>query len=130
MKRLALCMVVALSACTYGVDRHGRPIDGFKPLTADTAPAPGPKPSLEIATRAIQDSLPERQRNIRIISVHEVFYLAPFGIPHSGWLHCFNSSGTNLFGQHFSVNMGYVIFQRDGQWRVVTNIRHPPGTCV
>ncbi len=123
-----LLAVTSLSGCSYGLDRHGRPIDGWKRLTADTSPAPGPKPSVEVATEQIRSVLGARLSAIRIRSVHEVFYMGML-VPESGWLHCFTATGTNLFGQPASHDGGYVIFFKHDKWRVVTDVRPPRGTC-
>jgi hypothetical protein len=106
---ITLMFVAALAGCASGVDRYGRPIDGWKPLTRETAPDPGRKPSEEEARRIIRPTLTERQGNLVLRSMREVSYVMPFGQVRGGWLVCFTVSGTNVFGQPFVSTQGLII---------------------
>lgn len=99
MKAVFLLVVASLAGCATGVDRHGRPIDPSQPLTRDTSPDPGRKPSIDEATTAIRASRPESKTAVAIRSIREGAHVTPLGAVHSGWIVCYRFTGENFIGQ-------------------------------
>lgn len=129
MRLLFFVCAALLAGCAAGIDRNGKPIDPMRPVTIDTSPASGRSPTADEAKGLIQGILNERQQNVVVRSMHEAAYITPLGKVESGWLVCYNMSGTNVFGGAFSVNAGNVIRTgQDGKLEA-TSVRDAKGVC-
>ena len=104
-------LVLVLSGCAVGTDRHGRPIDGWKPLTPETSPDPGSRPTNDQALNAIRRWPSESKANLTVNSMQEAAYISPFGGVSGGWLVCYTATGANAFGKVVSDFGGAVVLK-------------------
>lgn len=93
----------SLASCATQYDRHGRPIDPWRPLTLDTAPSAGPKPTVEQAVAALRASgnaglatSRDATASIEVAFIKEIAYIR--GRAASGWLVCYVATGMSPIG--------------------------------
>jgi hypothetical protein len=129
MKAALVLLAVALSGCAAGTDRHGRPIDGWKPVTRDTSPDPGKRPTVEEAVEAIAATPPDAKATLVVRSMREATYIAPLGQVVSGWLVCYRATGENFFGKVVSTDRGAVLAAKDIGFFVNKGFRNAEEMC-
>ena len=67
-------LMLLLTGCAASIDRNGRTITPGQPLTRETSPDPGRKPTSEEAKKLIQSVLTERQQDVTILSIRDHAY--------------------------------------------------------
>ena len=114
-----LVLLILLTGCAASIDRHGRTITPGQPLTRETSPDPGRKPTSEEARKLIQNDLTERQQDVTILSIRDHAYQYGYGNVKSGWMVCFNSKGVNVFGGNFNfIHARMIHTDKDGELKI------------